>query len=328
MTAPPERHSFKVQPQDTGQRIDLFLTQCLPDASRAQVQRAAQADAVLVNGKSVRVSHRVKEGETVQIDLVRPDYPNARPEPENIPLDIVYSDDSIIVVNKPPGMVVHPAVGHRSGTLVNALLGSDAFAGESLSPSDRPGIVHRLDKNTSGLLIVARSELAHRRLADQLKDRSLKRVYWAVAWGHLKTETAVFEGAIGRSSSDRKSMAVTTAGRAAKTNARVLEQFALADLLEVSLETGRTHQIRVHLSHAGHAIVGDTQYGGGVAHLKGIDPSLRLLGRRMVETIGRPALHARSLSLLHPITDAALDFCVDPPSDFLGLVALCRESNR
>jgi len=328
MTIIPEHHSFKVAPQDAGERVDIFLTRCLPDSSRAQVQRAAQAGGVRIEGVPVKVSHRVEAGETVEIDLIRPDDPGAVPEPEDIALDIVHCDDSIIVVNKPPGMVVHPAIGHRSGTLVNALLGCDAFAGGRLAPSDRPGIVHRLDKDTSGLIIVARTELAHRRLADQLKERSLRRVYWAVIWGHLRAEMAAFEGAIGRSSSDRKRMAVTPSGRAAKTSAQVLERFALASLLEVSLETGRTHQIRVHLSHAGHPLVGDAVYGGGDSHLKGIDPALRLLGRRMVEQIGRPALHARELALIHPITGDALEFRVDPPRDFLGLVDLCRDSDR
>jgi 23S rRNA pseudouridine1911/1915/1917 synthase len=328
MTVVPEHHSFKVEPQDTGQRVDLFLTGRLPDASRAQVQRAAQAGGVRIEGVPVKVSHRVKAGEMVEIDLVRPDDPAILPEPEKIALDIVYSDDSIVVVNKPPGMVVHPAVGHRSGTLVNALLGSDAFAATRLAPSERPGIVHRLDKDTSGLIIVARTELAHRRLADQLKDRSLRRVYWAASWGHLKAEVTVFDGAIGRSSADRKRMAVTSSGRAASTSACVLERFALADLLEVTLETGRTHQIRVHLSHAGHPVVGDAVYGGGDSHLKGVDPSLRLLGRRMVEAIGRPALHAHRLALTHPITKEPLDFSVEPPHDFLELVTLCRRSDR
>lgn len=328
MTVKPEHHSFTVGPGDAGQRVDVFLTSRLPDASRAQVQRAAQAGAVRTGAGPVRVSHRVQAGETVQIDLVRPPDPTAPPAPEDIALDIVHSDDAIIVINKPPGMVVHPAVGHRTGTLVNALLGSGAFAGGELAPSDRPGIVHRLDKDTSGLIIVARTELAHRRLAEQLKDRTLSRVYWAVCWGHLKGEVTSFDGAIGRAPTDRKRMAVTPTGRAAKTSVRVLERFALADLLEVSLETGRTHQIRVHLSHAGHPVVGDAVYGGADSHLKGVDPPLRLLGRRMIETIGRPALHALRLALVHPITEKALEFQVDPPRDFHELLACCRDLSR
>ncbi len=328
MHADPERFSFTVAADDAGKRVDQFLTQNLPDASRAQVQRAAAADAVLVKGKPVRVSYRVREGESVQIDLIRPEDTGAQPEPEQIPLDIVYSDDAIIVVNKAAGMVVHPAVGHRSGTLVNALLGSNAFSGEAMAPSDRPGIVHRLDKDTSGLLIVARTELAHRRLADQLKDRTLKRVYLAVSWGNLRVPSIGFDGAIGRSGTDRKKMSVRPDGRSARTNVKVLEQFDLADLLEVSLETGRTHQIRVHLSHAGHPVVGDAAYGGGEAHLKGILPSLRLLGRRMVETIGRPALHAQQLLFRHPVTGSPLECRIDPPADFLSLVTMCRNPEK
>lgn len=316
----PERHELTVEPTDAGARIDTYLAARLQDISRAQIQRAAKAGALLVDGSQVKVSHRVSPGERIEVTLVRPHDETLPPRPENIPLDVVYEDDAVLVINKPAGMVVHPAVGNWSGTLVNALLGRQAITEAASGSGQRPGIVHRLDKGTSGLLICARTELAHRRLSDQLKDHTLARVYLAVAWGHIRGEQAVFEGAIGRSTKDRKKMAVLRDGRAAHTQVRVLERLELADLLEVTIETGRTHQIRVHLSHAGHPVVGDTDYGGGSSHLLGVDPSLRLLARRMLAAIGRPALHAHRIRFLHPGTAQLREFEAPPPPDFSGLI--------
>lgn len=326
MIGNPDHYQFTVDESEAGTRVDVYLARHLTDSSRAQVQRAAAAGALRVNGAPAKVGYKIREGDAVDLQLVRPEDPGV-PKAEAISLDIVYEDDAIVVVNKPAGMVVHPAVGHWSGTLVNALLGRGAVDG-SFGPTQRPGIVHRLDKDTSGLLIVARTELAHRRLAEQLKNRTLKRSYWAVSWGHFRSEITVFEGAIGRSVTDRKRMAVSASGRSAKSTARVLERFDLADLIEVTLDSGRTHQIRVHLSHAGHPVVADTLYAGGEPHVKGVDAHLRLLGRRMIETIGRTALHARTLALIHPLTEEALSFSADPPRDFLGLVDLCRDPGR
>jgi 23S rRNA pseudouridine1911/1915/1917 synthase len=318
-----ETHTMVVSSADAGERIDRYAAGKIPDSSRAQIQRAAKAGVLTVGGVPVKVSHRVKAGETIAVQLLRLENPDTAPIPEAIGLDIVYEDDAIIVINKPAGMVVHPAAGHRTGTIVNALLGRESFSGAEQS-LQRPGIVHRLDKGTSGLLVCARNESAHRALALQLKDRTMSRIYLAVAWGHFKPETTVFEGAIGRSLHDRKRMAVREEGRSAKTTAKVRERFDLADLLELSLETGRTHQIRVHLTDAGHPIVGDTDYGGGAAHLRGIDPTRRLLGRAMLKAMDRPALHAHQIRLAHPVTNERMRFSAEPPSDFARLVEICR----
>jgi 23S rRNA pseudouridine1911/1915/1917 synthase len=327
MSSEGEIHTMAVSSADAGARIDRYLADSIPDCSRAQIQRAAKVGALTADGAPVKVSHKVKAGETIAVQLLRAEDPDTAPVPESIDLDIVHEDDAIIVINKPAGMVVHPAAGHRTGTIVNALLGRKSFTDTEQS-LQRPGIVHRLDKGTSGLLVCARNESAHRALALQLKNRTMSRIYTAVAWGHFKIETIVFEGAIGRSVRDRKRMAVTESGRSAKTTATVRERFDLADLLELSLETGRTHQIRVHLTNAGHPIVGDADYGGGLAHLRGVDPARRLLGRAMLKTIDRPALHARQIRLMHPVTREKLCFSAELPADIAKVLEVCRGSTR
>ncbi|MBD3299021.1 MAG: RluA family pseudouridine synthase, partial [candidate division Zixibacteria bacterium] len=309
-----------------GVRVDRYLTDKLADVSRAQVQRAVDAGGVLVDGVAVKSRHKVHAGEEIEITLIRPVSDAEPPAAEDIPLDVIHEDDAIIVINKSAGMVVHPAVGNRTGTLVNALLGRGLIS-NTADTGDRPGIVHRLDKGTSGLIVCAKTESAHRKLADQLRDRSLSRAYFAVTWGHLKQDRVTFSDPIGRSNSDRKKMAVTERGRDAVTHARILERYELAEFLEVRLETGRTHQIRVHLSHAGHPVIGDSDYGGGAARLKGIDPAKRLLGQKMVKSIGRPALHATRLELVHPETGQRQEFEAPPPPDFRSLLDLCQTSH-
>ncbi len=250
----------------------------------------------MVNGKPARASDRVAAGDVVEYEP--PQRQTVVALPEAIPLEIVYEDDDLLVINKPSGMVVHPAPGHHSGTLVHALLGRggswSAAGGEA-----RPGIVHRLDKGTSGLIVAARNDVSHRALASQLSDRTLGRSYLAVARGLLRADAGELEGPIGRHPKDRLRMAVVSGGRFARTRYEVIERRRGHTLLRCDLETGRTHQIRVHLAALGHPIAGDADYGGR----RPGDPQ-------------RPMLHAWRLRLRHPRTRAEMSFEVPPPADF------------
>lgn len=321
----PDTIAYTATDNDAGTRIDSVLAKRFPDYSRSQIQRAIEAGALLVNGVAVKSNYKAAAGDVISFTLTRPPSEKEPPQGEDIALDVVYEDDHLLVINKPAGMVVHPAAGHRTGTLVNALLGRGTFDDdEDEAQSNRPGIVHRLDKGTSGLMVVARTETAHRHLAKQLKDRTLSRVYWAIVWGHLKKSPIVIDAPIGRSLRDRKRMAVNDSGREAKTTFRSLERYALADWVEATLSTGRTHQIRVHLSHAGHSVVGDSEYGGGEQRVAGVDPRHRMLARKMLGLIDRPALHAQSITFNHPISNEAQHFSCAPPPDLQALLELCR----
>ena len=324
----PETIAYTASEADDGIRIDRVLADHFPDYSRSQIQRAIEADALRVNGVPAKSNYRVTTGDVIALALVRPAPDTQAPSGEDIALDVIFEDEHLLVINKPAGMVVHPAVGHRTGTLVNALLGRGTFDDDDPeSATDRPGIVHRLDKGTSGLMVVARTEIAHRHLARQLKDRSLSRIYWAIVWGHLKKSPTIVDAPIGRSLRDRKRMAVNDSGREAKTTFRSIERYALADWVEATLSTGRTHQIRVHLSHAGHSVVGDVEYGGGAPRIAGIDPRFRVLGRRMLALVDRPALHAQKIKFIHPASGQELLFDAPPPGDFQALLDLCRSEN-
>jgi 23S rRNA pseudouridine1911/1915/1917 synthase len=250
---------------------------------------------VLVNGKPARHADRVLVGDVIDVELPEAFVTSA--EPEDIPLDVVYEDPDFVVINKPPGMVVHPAPGHYSGTLVHALLGRGG-AWSAAGGQSRPGIVHRLDKGTSGLIVVARTDSAHRALAAQLSDRTLSRTYLAIVRGRVKTEAGELEGPIGRHPKERKRMAVVAGGRFARTRYQVAERRRTHTLLRCDLDTGRTHQIRVHLAAMGHPVAGDAEYGGR-------EPAA-----------GRPMLHAWRLRLRHPRTGGEMTFEAPPPPDF------------
>lgn len=296
---------------DEGKRIDVFVSEHC-DHSRAMVQKMLAAGAVLVGGVAVTKSYRMKEGDVVFFDEVVPKPLDA--EPENIPLDIIYEDDDIIVINKQKGLVVHPAAGNESGTLVNALL---YHCGESLSGIGgvmRPGIVHRIDKDTSGLLVVAKNDAAHIELSEQIKRHDVSRVYHAIALGRIDGEKTL-DYPIGRHPVDRKKMAVTNKNsKPAVTHVSVIEELQGATYLKCALETGRTHQIRVHLSHIGHPILGDEIYGGSK------NPIMSKYG----SLISGQCLHAKEITLTHPRTHQTLHFECPLPGYFEKIIKLLR----
>ncbi len=287
---------------DEGQRLDLFLTARMPEHSRSFIQMVIKEAHVAVNGHTEKANYRIRGHEQVKVCIPPPREISV--PPEDIPLDIVYEDQDIAVINKPQGMVVHPAVGNYTGTLVNALL----FQCRELSGINgeiRPGIVHRIDKDTSGLIVIAKNDLAHRSLAAQIKAKTATRVYLAVVEKNIKVDTGRVEAPIGRHPVDRKRMAVVSGGRDAVTHYRVLERFGEYTYIEARLETGRTHQIRVHMAHIGHPLVGDPVYGF---------PKQRF-------SLPGQALHAAQLVLIHPRTQARMEFSAPLPEAFSHLLA-------
>jgi 23S rRNA pseudouridine1911/1915/1917 synthase len=306
----------------SGSRIDQFLSGQDLGLSRAFIQKLISDRHILVDGKPTKSSYKVRGGDKIRIEVPPLETPSV--EPENIPLDVVYEDSDLLVINKKAGMVVHPAVGNFSGTLVNALL----FHCRDLSGINgvlRPGIVHRLDKNTSGVLVVAKNDLAHLGLAGQIQNRSLLREYVAVTWGHMPDEKGTIEAPIGRAMKDRKKMAVTRSkGRESLTQYKLLERYDLCDLLSIRLKTGRTHQIRVHLSYLNHPVLGDPEYGGRQKWIKGVHDIKRPFAQKLLSTIDRQALHARKLGFVHPRTKEYKEFCSSLPEDMGGLLNLLR----
>lgn len=302
-----------------GTRLDKFLAAALPDLSRTQIQRLIDAGHVELPRGKATARYRVRSGERISL-VVPPPKPTLL-SPEDIALDIVYEDDALVVVNKPPGMVVHPAPGHDHGTLVNALL----YLCPSLSGvggEERPGIVHRLDKDTSGLLLVAKHDRSHRHLSDQLRHRTLTRRYLALVQGRLAADQGTIDAPIGRHPQHRQKMAVVAAnGRAARTHYQVLETWGALSLLHLSLETGRTHQIRVHLAHISRPVIGDPIYGTRALSLPR-QPGLE----RWLRTFPRQALHARELQFEHPETGATMVFSAPLPDDLAALIARVRQA--
>ena len=294
---------------DVGKRLDVYV------AERGGITRSASAKltergAVKVNGVKMPKNYRLREGDTVDIDFPEP-VPD-RAEPENIPLDIVYEDDYLLIVNKPKGMVVHPAAGNPTGTLVNALL---YHCGTSLSGINgviRPGIVHRIDKDTSGLLAVAKTDAAHVSLAEQISSHSFGRRYEAIINGHLRDESGTVDAPIGRHPVDRKKMAIVKGGKPAVTHYSVVSHLEKADHIALQLETGRTHQIRVHMASLGHPLLGDTVYGGGKSRFEVTHASL----------LSGQCLHAKTISFVHPITEQFMNFDSALPEYFTECLRL------
>lgn len=289
---------------DQSGRLDKVLSDMMPDESRSQLKQAIDEDRVLVNQKVEKPKYKVQPGD--QIEVTIPDPVALDLEPENIPLDIVYEDDDVIVVNKPAGMVVHPSPGHPDHTLVNALLYHSPLS--TINGTYRPGIVHRIDKDTSGLLMVAKNDNAHRSLAAQLKNKTNLREYIALVHGVIKQDKGVIDAPIGRSPKDRKRQAIVADGRHAVTHYQVLERYLNYTLISCWLETGRTHQIRVHMKSIGHPLAGDPLYGP----------------RKTIAGSGQ-FLHAKKLGFRHPVTGKQLVFEAPLPDDFQRVINRLRE---
>ncbi|MEE6751688.1 RluA family pseudouridine synthase [Pediococcus acidilactici] len=294
--------NFTIDDQAKG-RLDKVVTEHVADLTRSQVQGLIKKGQILVNEAPTTNRYQVKPADQVVIKL--PDPVAIDVQPEKMDLDIVYEDDDVIVVNKPQGMVVHPAPGHDHGTLVNGLLAHTPLA--TINGELRPGIVHRIDKDTSGLLMVAKNDQALVSLSKQLKDKTNQRKYWAIVHGNIKEDTGTINAPIGRSKKDRKKMAIIEDGRPAVTHFKVLERFGEYILIECQLETGRTHQIRVHLKYIGHPVAGDPLYG----------PRKTLKGNGQF-------LHAKLLGFKHPRTGKEMVFEVDPPAIFQATLKKLR----
>jgi 23S rRNA pseudouridine1911/1915/1917 synthase len=314
---------ISVGPKDQGKRIDLLVAERYPEESRTRIQKLISEKMILVNQKATKPGYKLKAKDRITIQVPPPEELEA--EPQDIPLNIVYQDKDLLVINKEAGMVVHPAPGNYDKTLVNALL----YHCKDLSGIQgvlRPGIVHRLDKGTSGLLVVAKNDFAHNHLSGQLKKREIDREYHALTWGNLGLDRGIIEAPIGRALTDRKRMKVTAVrGRQAVTEYEVLERFELCDLLRIKLQTGRTHQIRVHLSFAGHPVLGDPDYGGRQKWIRGISPAHRNFCSYLLKLIDRQALHAKKLGFAHPRTEKYMEFETELPQDFTDLLKELRK---
>lgn len=303
-------------PYDTpSERLDQFIAATVTGLSRASAQRLIEAGEVLVNGVAVKPSLKLKGGERITVAVPPPEASEAMPE--EIPLDILYEDHDVIVVNKPAGMVVHPGAGNPAGTMVNALLAHCSDL-SGIGGKIRPGIVHRIDKDTSGVIIAAKNDHAHLSLARQFSEHTIKRIYLAIVYGSPKTDSGRIESTIGRHPVDRTRMSSTAKhGKHAATHWKVLARYEGAALLRLRLETGRTHQIRVHLSEAGHPLVGDLLY-GSQGRLKTVRDTQ---ARALLKTLDRQALHAKTLGFLHPVTGQYLEFDTELPDDMTRIIA-------
>ena len=294
---------------DIGERLDKFVSEKTEDISRSYAATLSKNGAITFNNKPLDKNYKIRGGEVIEIEL---------PEPlmqevvaEDIPLNIVYEDDNLLVINKPQGMVVHPAPGNYSGTLVNALLYRCKDSLSAINGVIRPGIVHRIDKETSGLLVVAKDNQSHIALSEQIKEKKALRSYWALVNGRVKEDGTV-DAPIARHPKDRKKMAIVSGGREAVTHYRVLEQFSEYTLLECNLETGRTHQIRVHMAHIGHSIVGDKTYG---------------IKKEKFNLDGQ-LLHAKTLGFDHPVTRETMQFTSEIPDYFENILNVLRKKDN
>jgi len=322
-----EHYRFKADPGQSLLRIDKFLSDRLENSSRTRIQNAANAGNILVNNNPVKPNYKVKPGDLVQVVLPTPPR-EIELIPENIPLNIVYEDDDVLVVNKEPGMVVHPAYGNYTGTLVNALMWHFKDLPLFNTGESRPGLVHRLDKNTSGILVIAKNEFALNRLSKQFFDRTTDRRYNALVWGTPDPAEGTITGNVGRNIKDRKIMQVfndDNEGKTAITHYRILEDLGYISLIECKLETGRTHQIRVHFSHIKHPLFNDEEYGGDKI-LKGTTfTKYQQFIKNCFKILPRQALHAKSLAFNHPVTGKRLYFDSNLPHDMVQVIEKWRK---
>ncbi len=307
-----EKKTFKVESVFSGERIDKVIPSYFPELTRSYVKTLIDDGCVLVNGKTVKANHKTTEGNEVEINL--PATQTLDVLPENIPLSIVYEDDCLLVINKPADMVVHPADGNFTGTLVNALL---YYCGDTLSGINgvkRPGIVHRLDKDTTGLLVVAKNDSAHKNLSEQLKTRTLKRHYYTIVHGNIKEDSGTVKTFIARNPADRKKMAVShdSSDREAITDFEVCERFKKYTLVKCSLQTGRTHQIRVHMKHIGHPVLGDKTYG---------------IKKEEFNLEGQ-LLHAGEIGFIHPESEEYMEFSAPLPVEFEKILNNLRKRQK
>ncbi|QAR30500.1 RluA family pseudouridine synthase [Ornithobacterium rhinotracheale] len=321
-----EHYKFSAEKGQKPLRVDKFLMNFIENATRNKIQQAAKAGNILVNNETVKQNYRVKAGDEVKIVLSYPPRENVV-IPQNIPVDIVYEDESLIVVNKAPGMVVHPGHGNYSGTLVNALKYHFDNLPSLSAELERPGLVHRIDKDTSGLLVVAKTEYAMDHLAKQFFNRTTRRLYTAIVWGNIEEDEGTIIGHIGRNPSNRMQMAVFedgSQGKHAVTHFKALERLGYITVVQCKLETGRTHQIRAHMKHIGHTLFNDERYGGNEI-LKGTTfTKYKQFVQNCFQICPRQALHAQTLGFEHPTTGKQLDFEAPVPEDMTQLLEKWR----
>jgi 23S rRNA pseudouridine1911/1915/1917 synthase len=323
-----EHYRFDVPKGQAFLRIDKYLMLMVPNATRNKIQNAATSGDIYVNDVPVKSNYKVKPLDVIRILLSHPPFEN-RVDPEDIPLDIVYEDNALLLINKPPNFVVHPGHGNYTGTLVNAL--AFHFENLPLNSSERPGLVHRIDKDTSGLLVVAKTEAAMSHLAKQFEDKTSEREYVALVWGNVKEEEGTITGNIARHVKDRMQMSVFAdpeIGKHAVTHYKVLERFGYVTLVSCKLETGRTHQIRVHLKHIGHTLFNDERYGGNLI-LKGTTfTKYKQFIDNCFKTLPRQALHAKTLGFVHPVTGEMMRFDTEIPKDMADCIEKWRNYSK
>jgi 23S rRNA pseudouridine1911/1915/1917 synthase len=312
-----EQLRIVVPPGEHRKRLDVYLTHRVENATRNKVQQAIETGMVLVNSKVRKSSYLLNPNDIIDITFPRP--PRMAAEPEDIPLDILFEDASLLIINKPAGMVTHPAYGNYSGTLVNALLHHCNHL-STINTEMRPGIVHRLDKDTTGLMVVAKTDTAHSFLAKQFAQRSIDREYWAIVWGRFKSPKGTIEANLGRSKRDRKKVAVIEDGKSAITEYEVLKEFDFLSLVRLHLKTGRTHQIRVHLAHINHPVFGDATYGGRNATWNGLAEKKEQRAATLLKLLSRQALHAKTIGFIHPVTKEFLKFNSELPADMQAIL--------